>query len=57
MFVPENTAIQFCLDGAEIILNSSGSHHKLRKLDKRLSLILNSTAKSGGVYIYSNHQG
>jgi len=29
----------------------------LRKLDKRLSLILNSTAKIGGVYVYSNQQG
>jgi NAD+ synthase (glutamine-hydrolysing) len=45
------------MDGAEIILNSSGSHHMLRKLNKRLSLILNCTAKSGSVYVYSNQQG
>lgn len=29
----------------------------LRKLNKRLSLILNCTAKTGGVYVYSNQQG
>mmetsp|Transcript_8760 Transcript_8760/g.9947 ORF Transcript_8760/g.9947 Transcript_8760/m.9947 type:complete len:179 (-) Transcript_8760:1202-1738(-) len=57
MFTPESPAIEFCLDGAEIILNSSGSHHQLRKLNTRLNLILNSSFKSGGVYVYSNQQG
>ena len=57
MFVPENPSVDFWLDGAEIILNSSGSHHYLRKLSKRLSLILNWTLKAGGVYVYSNQQG
>lgn len=35
-------------------MNGSGSHHQLRKLQKRLDLILGPTAKSGGVYIYAN---
>lgn len=29
----------------------------IRKLDKRLSLILEATKKSGGLYIYSNLKG
>ncbi len=33
--------IQYSLNGAEIILNSSGSHHELRKLDTRINLITN----------------
>lgn len=45
------------LDGVEIFTNSSGSHHSLRKLDQRMSLILGATALSGGVYLYSNQQG
>ena len=57
MFVPENPSVDFWVDGAEIILNGSGSHHFLRKLDKRLQLILNHTSKAGGVYVYSNQQG
>ena len=57
MFVPENPSVEFWLDGAEIILNSSGSHHYLRKLDKRFSLILNWTLKAGGAYVYANQQG
>src|SRR5262249_32145138 len=45
------------LNGVEIITNSSGSHHQLRKLDQRLSLIINATQKSGGIYLYSNSSG
>lgn len=45
------------LEGVEIFTNSSASHHELRKLDKRLSLILEATKKSGGIYIYSNMKG
>jgi hypothetical protein len=37
---------QFKFDiGAEIIGNGSGSHHQLRKLDKRISLIRDATEK------------
>jgi len=33
------------LDGVEIITNSSGSHHQLRKLDHRVDLIREATKK------------
>ena len=45
------------LDGCEIFTNSSGSHHELRKLNKRLNLIQTSTHTGGGVYLYANQQG
>jgi NAD+ synthase (glutamine-hydrolysing) len=45
------------LNGVEIFTNSSGSHHTLRKLDLRVSLILEATRKSGGIYLYSNLKG
>jgi NAD+ synthase (glutamine-hydrolysing) len=45
------------LSGVELIGNGSGSHHQLRKLDSRLSLIQSATRKAGGVYLYANHQG
>jgi NAD+ synthase (glutamine-hydrolysing) len=45
------------LDGCEIITNSSGSHHELRKLDDRLSLIQKCTHQGGGIYLYANQQG
>lgn len=41
----------------EIIANGSGSHHQLRKLDKRLDLVRGATAKAGGVYLYANQKG
>ncbi|KAG5220027.1 glutamine-dependent NAD(+) synthetase [Salix suchowensis] len=45
------------LDGAEIFTNSSGSHHELRKLYRRVELIKEATLKLGGVYLYANQQG
>lgn len=45
------------LDGVEIIGNGSGSHHELRKLDTRLRLVQATTARNGGVYLYSNLKG
>lgn len=47
----------YSLAGIEIIMNSSGSHHELRKLDTRINLITEATAKTGGVYMYSNQRG
>jgi NAD+ synthase (glutamine-hydrolysing) len=49
--------IRLFLSGVEIISNGSGSHHELRKLDSRLSLIKSATSKSGGVYMYANQRG
>lgn len=57
LWTPDSPHAQYTLNGVEIILNSSGSHHELRKLDTRINLILEATAKSGGVYMYSNQRG
>ncbi|PVV03349.1 hypothetical protein BB560_002176 [Smittium megazygosporum] len=57
LFVPYSPHIQMSLDGCDIILNSSASHHELRKLYKRVSLIKSATSKCGGVYVYSNLHG
>ncbi|EDO14834.1 hypothetical protein Kpol_364p6 [Vanderwaltozyma polyspora DSM 70294] len=57
LFTPQSPHISMSLDGVEIITNSSGSHHELRKLNKRLDLILNATSRCGGVYLYANQRG
>ena len=57
LFTPKSPHIGFGLDGIEIITNGSGSHHQLRKLNKRIDLIRGATAKGGGVYLYANQQG
>ncbi|CCF58117.1 hypothetical protein KAFR_0D04690 [Kazachstania africana CBS 2517] len=57
LFTPQSPHIAMSLDGVEIITNSSGSHHELRKLNKRLDLILNATSRCGGIYLYANQRG
>lgn len=57
MFTPHAPHIDLALDGVEIITNSSGSHHELRKLNTRVSLISEATRKCGGIYLYSNQKG
>lgn len=57
LFTPQSPHIMMALDGVEIITNSSGSHHELRKLDTRLQLITEATKKCGGIYLYSNQRG
>ncbi|KAJ4295491.1 glutamine-dependent NAD(+) synthetase [Kalmusia sp. IMI 367209] len=57
LFVPESPHINMGLNGVDIITNSSGSHHELRKLETRMALILEATRKNGGVYCYSNQKG
>jgi NAD+ synthase (glutamine-hydrolysing) len=57
LFTPRSPHIDMSLDGVEIFTNSSGSHHELRKLGTRLSLILEATRKAGGIYLYANQQG
>jgi NAD+ synthase (glutamine-hydrolysing) len=49
--------IDYCLNGVEILTNSSGSHFTLRKLETRLQLICEATRKNGGIYLYSNQLG
>lgn len=57
LFTPNAPHIGMSLDGVEIITNSSGSHHELRKLNTRLNLIKEATTKCGGIYLYSNQKG
>eukprot|EP00308_Calcidiscus_leptoporus_P012045 CAMPEP_0119398570 /NCGR_PEP_ID=MMETSP1334-20130426/140909_1 /TAXON_ID=127549 /ORGANISM="Calcidiscus leptoporus, Strain RCC1130" /LENGTH=743 /DNA_ID=CAMNT_0007422437 /DNA_START=11 /DNA_END=2242 /DNA_ORIENTATION=+ len=57
LFTPHSPHIGMSLDGVEIIANGSGSHHQLRKLDKRLELLKGATAKGGGLYLYANQRG
>ncbi|KAF2493497.1 glutamine-dependent NAD(+) synthetase with GAT domain-containing protein [Lophium mytilinum] len=57
LFTPKAPHIDMGLNGVEVFTNSSGSHHTLRKLDVRMSLILEATRKSGGIYLYANQQG
>ncbi|EFQ98086.1 glutamine-dependent NAD(+) synthetase [Nannizzia gypsea CBS 118893] len=57
LFTPQSPHNDMSLNGVEIMTNSSGSHHTLRKLHVRVSLILEATRKNGGIYLYSNHLG
>ncbi|KAF2725586.1 glutamine-dependent NAD(+) synthetase [Polychaeton citri CBS 116435] len=57
LWTPNSPHATYSLAGIEIVLNSSGSHHELRKLDTRINLIKEATAKTGGVYMYSNQRG
>mmetsp|Transcript_63361 Transcript_63361/g.182354 ORF Transcript_63361/g.182354 Transcript_63361/m.182354 type:complete len:747 (+) Transcript_63361:88-2328(+) len=57
LFTPNAPHIQLSLDGVEIIANGSGSHHQLRKLDRRIDLVRSATKKAGGVYLYANMKG
>jgi len=43
------------LDGVEIFTNSSGSHHELRKLYRRVELIKEATLKVFGLSSYAFH--
>ncbi|KAJ2759076.1 glutamine-dependent NAD(+) synthetase, partial [Coemansia nantahalensis] len=57
LFTPESPHIPMSLAGAEIIANSSGSHHELRKLRRRVELLREATQKCGGAYLYANQRG
>lgn len=57
LFTPSPPHAELALNGVEVFLNASGSHHQLRKLDIRLRAFIGATHTRGGVYIYSNHQG
>ena len=57
LFTPQSPHIGMALEGAEIIMNASGSHHELRKLHRRVQLIQEATLKLGGVYLYANQRG
>lgn len=57
LWTPNSPHTAYSLAGIEIVMNSSGSHHELRKLDTRINLVKEATAKTGGVYMYSNQRG
>ena len=57
LFAPVSVHSRLGLAGVGLISNGSASHHELRKLNKRMDLILNSSRKNGGIYMYANQQG
>ncbi|KAL8946231.1 MAG: hypothetical protein Q9222_007346 [Ikaeria aurantiellina] len=57
LFTPQPPSISYGLSGVDIICNSSASHWSLRKLDRRLELIRESSKRNGSCYLYSNQQG
>ncbi|KAL3817895.1 hypothetical protein ACJIZ3_003800 [Penstemon smallii] len=57
LFSPMPPHAELSLNGVEVFMNASGSHHQLRKLDLRLRAFIGATHSRGGVYMYSNHQG
>ncbi|KAJ6820440.1 glutamine-dependent NAD(+) synthetase isoform X1 [Iris pallida] len=57
LFTADAPRIELALNGVEVFMNASGSHHQLRKLNLRIDAIKGATLLCGGVYMYSNHQG
>lgn len=57
LFTPQPPHAELALNGVEVFMNASGSHHQLRKLDLRNRAFISATHTRGGVYMYSNHQG
>lgn len=57
LFTPVPPHAELALNGVEVFMNASGSHHQLRKLNIRLKAFIGATHTRGGVYMYSNHQG
>uniref|UniRef100_A0A803LWN3 Glutamine-dependent NAD(+) synthetase n=1 Tax=Chenopodium quinoa TaxID=63459 RepID=A0A803LWN3_CHEQI len=55
LFCPDLPHTQLALNGVEIFMNASGSHHQLRKL--RMDAFIGATQARGGLYMYSNQQG
>jgi NAD+ synthase (glutamine-hydrolysing) len=54
LWIPHSPSTDFAMWGVDIIGNSSGSHFMINKQERRYELIVNSSKKNGGVYIYSN---
>ncbi|XP_044477071.1 glutamine-dependent NAD(+) synthetase isoform X2 [Mangifera indica] len=57
LFTPTPPHAELALNGVEVFMNASGSHHQLRKLDYRIRSFISATHTRGGVYMYSNQQG
>jgi predicted amidohydrolase len=57
LFTANAPRIDLALNGVEVFMNASGSHHQLRKLNLRIDSIRSATQTCGGVYMYANQQG
>ncbi|KAI6657638.1 Glutamine-dependent NAD(+) synthetase [Oopsacas minuta] len=57
LFNSNSPHIAMTSQGVEIITNGSSSHHQLRKLNTRYSLMQAATLKTGCVYMYANTRG
>jgi len=57
LWQPNSPHISMQLDGAEIIFNSSASHFALGRVQNRFDLLLETTGKEGGCYVYANLVG
>jgi len=57
LWVPQSMNIPLYLNDTDIILNSSGSHFEMNKIQKRINLVNAATKRSGGAYVYSNMKG
>lgn len=57
LWVPNPTGANMYLDGADILINVSGSHYEAGKLERRKQLINDITHRCGGIYMYSNAEG
>lgn len=57
MWTPIPTSASQALDGAEIIVNSSGSHFQIGKIQERTDLFKDITKRNGACYAFSNLRG
>lgn len=57
LWIPQSMNIPLYLNDTDIILNSSGSHFEMNKIQKRINLVNAATKRSGGAYVYSNMKG
>eukprot|EP00835_Amoeboradix_gromovi_P003254 NODE_208_length_14728_cov_0.400164.p1 type:complete len:673 gc:universal NODE_208_length_14728_cov_0.400164:3443-5461(+) len=55
LFITRPFHCDLYLNGAQVVINSSGSHHQLRKLNQRVQLVKHASIK--GAYIYNNLRG
>jgi NAD+ synthase (glutamine-hydrolysing) len=57
LFTASPPRAELSYNGVEVFVNTSGSHHQLRKLNVRIDAIKAATVTCGGVYMYANQQG
>ena len=57
LWSPKSIGVNQCLSGADIIFNSSASHHSLYKYNRRAGLIASASYRGHCFYYFSNMQG